>query len=31
MQVMNDTDIAFITQIKFNKILSETNIDLDRS
>jgi len=31
MQVMNDTQIAFITQIKFKKILSETNIDVDGS
>ena len=29
--VMNDTEITFIAQIKFNKILSETSIDLDRS
>jgi len=31
MKVMNDTEITFIAQIKFNKILLETNIDLDRS
>ena len=31
MQVMNDTEITFKTQIKVNKILSKTNIDLDRS
>jgi len=28
---MNDTELTFITQIKFNKILAETIIDLDRS
>ena len=31
MKVMNDTEIRIVTQIKFNKILSDTNIDLDRS
>ena len=30
MQVMNDIGITFITEIKFNKILSETNTDLVR-
>ena len=31
MQVMNDTEVTFITRVKFNKRWSETNLDLDRS
>ena len=31
MWIMNDIEIALITHIQFNNILSETNIELDRS
>ena len=29
MQVINNTEMTFIIQIQFNKILSEINIDLE--